>query len=73
MDDFKLAVPEQSLAKGWELLKQEIEIGPSSRNGMYLGCNIVKQQVKLSNGKQTKAVIYDMESFLGQCVDKCLH
>jgi hypothetical protein len=34
VDDFKLAGPEENIAKGWELLRQEIDIGPSSRDGM---------------------------------------
>jgi hypothetical protein len=38
---------------------------------MYLGCNIVKQ--KITNGNiDTNAIIYDMESFLEQCVSKYL-
>ena len=37
---------------------------------MYLGCNIIKQQIHLAGGKPANAVIYDMESFLEQCVDK---
>jgi hypothetical protein len=72
VDDFKLAGPEENIAMGWELLRQHIDIGPSSRSGMYLGCNIVKQ--KINNGNiDTNAIVYDMESFLEQCVAKYLH
>jgi hypothetical protein len=73
VDDFKLAGPEQNLSKSWDLLRQRIDIGPASRTGMYLGCNIIKQQIRLGSGKTANAVVYDMESFLGQCVDKYLH
>jgi hypothetical protein len=34
VDDFKLAGPEENLEKGWALLRQKIEIGPTSRGGM---------------------------------------
>ena len=70
VDDFKLAGPEENIATGWDLLRQRIDIGPSSRIGMYLGCNIIKQHITLKNGTKANAVIYDMESFLEQCVDK---
>ena len=33
VDDFKLAGPEENLEKGWALLRQKIEIGPTSRGG----------------------------------------
>jgi hypothetical protein len=52
------------------LLRQQIDIGPSSRTGMYLGCNIVKDKITLKNGTEANAVIYDMEAFLEQCVSK---
>ena len=70
VDDFKLAGPEENLEKGWALLRQQIDIGPSSRTGMYLGCNIVKDKITLKNGTHANAVIYDVEAFLEQCVSK---
>jgi hypothetical protein len=73
VDDFKLAGPEENISKGWDLLRTRIDIGPSSRAGMYLGCNIIKQQMTLGTGTATNAVVYDMESFLDQCVEKYLH
>jgi hypothetical protein len=59
VDDFKLAGPEENLEKGWALLRQQIDIGPSSRVGMYLGCSIVKEKITLKNGTNANAVIYD--------------
>jgi hypothetical protein len=63
VDDFKLAGPEENISKGWDLLRTRIDIGPSSRTGMYLGCNIIKQQMTLGNGAVTNAVVYDMDHF----------
>ena len=35
---------------------------------MYLGCNILKHDVCLSDGVVARAVVYDMESFPEQCL-----
>ena len=68
-----MAGPEENIAKGWKLLKQHIGVGPSSQTSSYLGCNVNKQKLNLRNGTTVNAVMYDMESFLGQCVEKYLH
>ena len=73
VDDFKLAGPEENIATGWDLLRQHIDIGPSSRSGMYLGCNIIKQNIRINGNSDTDAIVYDMEPFLEQCVAKYLH
>ena len=68
VDDFKLAGPTQNLQKGWSLLRMRLDIGEESDTGMYLGCNIIKKELALSNGVLAQAVIYDMEFFLEQCL-----
>ena len=39
---------------------------------MYLGCNQKREQITLHGGILANCVIYDMESFLEQCVNKYL-
>jgi hypothetical protein len=73
VDDFKLAGPQENIAIDWDLLRQHIDIGPSSRSGMYLGCNIIKQNIRMNGNSYTNAIVYDAEPFLEQCVAKYLH
>ena len=68
VDDFKSAGPTENLSKGWDLLRTHLEIGPESAIGMYLGCNILKHDIRLSDGIVAQAVVYDMEFFLEQCL-----
>ena len=46
VDDFKLAGSQAHLAEGWALLRNRLDIGPESSSGMYLGCNIIKGQIR---------------------------
>ena len=68
VDDFKLAGPTENLAKGWALLRTELQIGPESDTGMYLGCNVIKHEILLPDKMPARAVTYDMEFFLEQCI-----
>ena len=72
VDDFKLAGPEENMDKGWALLRTKLIIGPEGPLGMYLGCNQKREQITLHGGILANCVIYDMESFLEQCVNKYL-
>jgi hypothetical protein len=72
VDDFKLAGPEENMDKGWALLRTKLIIGPEGPLGMYLGCNQKREQMTLHGGILANCVIYDMESFLEQCVNKYL-
>ena len=72
VDDFKLAGTEANLEKGWALLRTKLNIGPEGPLGMYLGCNQKREQITLHGGILANCVIYDMESFLEQCVNKYL-
>ena len=73
VDDFKLAGPQAHLAEGWGLLRSRLEIGPESSSGMYLGCNIIKGQIRRQrDGAMLNSITYDMESFLEQCVARYL-
>jgi hypothetical protein len=51
-------------------LRQCLEIGPESKTGMYLGCNVHKTTVKLESGIVAQGIVYDMESFLEQCIER---
>jgi hypothetical protein len=68
VDDFKLPGPTGNLAKGWALLRIELQIGPESDTGMYLGCNVIKHEILLPDKMTARAVTYDMEFFLEQCM-----
>ena len=72
VDDFKLAGPEENLAKGWALLRTKLTIGPEGPLGMYLGCNQQRESMTLYDGGTANIVIYDMESFLMQCIERYL-
>ena len=73
LDDFKLAGPQAHLAEGWALLRSRLDIGPESSSGMYLGCNIIKGQIRRQrDGAMLNSITYDMESFLEQCVARYL-
>ncbi len=72
VDDFKLAGPEEKLEKGWALLRTKLTIGPEGPLGMYLGCNQQRESMTLYDGGTANIVIYDMESFLMQCIERYL-
>ena len=73
VDDFKLAGPKGNLAEGWKLLRSRLEIGPESSSGMYLGCNIIKNEIRRPQDRVVlRSITYDMESFLEQCVARYL-
>ena len=72
VDDFKLAGPIDNLARGWAILRSRIDIGPASRDGMYLGCNVIKGDMILANGCTVRTITYDMEYALRQCLEKYL-
>ena len=72
VDDFKMAGPEANMDKGWALLRTKLNIGPEGPLGMYLGCNQRREQMILDKGILADVVIYDMESFLEQCVARYL-
>ena len=72
VDDFKMAGPEENLDAGWALLRTKLSIGPEGPLGMYLGCNQRREQMTIHGGIQANVVIYDMESFLEQCVQRYL-
>ncbi len=72
VDDFKMAGPEGNLDAGWALLRTKLNIGPEGPLGMSLGCNQRREQMTLYGKIIANVVIYDMESFLEQCVARYL-
>ena len=72
VDDFKLAGPDKNIAKGWALLRSKLSIGPDGPLGMYLGCNQSRVKIELPGKIPAMCIIYDMESFLEQCVARYL-
>ena len=72
VDDFKLAGPTESLAQGWTLIRQGLQMEEPTPLGVFLGCNHVRETITLADG--TKAVLfkYEMENFMRSCVEKYL-
>ena len=72
VDDLKLAGPEINMKKGWNLLRSKLDLEPETELGLYLGCQLVRGETKLKDGKKVSTIAYDMESFLEQSVQKYL-
>ena len=54
------------------LLRTKLGIGPEGPLAMFLGCNQRRETVTMHGGILANVVIYDMESFLEQCVARYL-
>ena len=72
VDDFKMAGPKENLAEGWALLRQGIDMEDPATPTLYLGCEQSMHELTLPSGSKVKAMVYDMENFLGTCVSKYL-
>ena len=72
VDDFKLAGPTDNLKAGWNLLRTKLGIEPETAPGHYLGCDQRMVEAKLGDGTRVKRIIYDMKSFMEQCVERYL-
>ena len=74
VDDFKLAGPKANMKRGWELLRQDLDIEPEkvidSKGAVYLGCRQEVNTIKLPSGRLATAMTYNMEEFLESCVNK---
>eukprot|EP00969_Alexandrium_andersonii_P161918 7157342-Alexandrium_andersonii.AAC.1 len=69
-----MAGPYQSMAAGWELLRQGLSIEPEQRVSTagftYLGCKIEKTISKLAGGRMATVATYNMEEFINSCVSR---
>ena len=73
VDDFKLSGPKESLKKGWDLIRKNIQMEDPTPLQLYLGCIHRKFEGKLEkDGPVVNGVEYDMESFLASCVQRYL-
>ena len=70
VDDFKLAGPPDSVDKGWDLIRQFVEMEPPQTLDLYLGCKHEQTTVKLPTGNTAQVVIYNMEEYLQSSLDK---
>ena len=66
--DVKLAGPKANLAKGWALIKEEIDIEPPAGPGLFLGCVHRQFTQILPNGNKIRGIEYDNSSYFR---DKC--
>ena len=72
VDDFKMSGPKENLAKGWALLREEIEMEDPASPTIYLGCEQSTRDITLPSGAKVRMMVYDMENFLGSCVTRYL-
>ena len=70
VDDFKMAGPTGSLdSEGWKLIRQGLTMEEPEKLGVFLGCNHVREEVKLADGRTATQMRYEMESFMRSCVE----
>ncbi len=62
--------PKPHLRQGWGSLRKGLQIGPEGPLAMYLGCAHGRGTIKLPDGLEAACVTYNMEDFLGQCVER---
>jgi len=72
VDDFKMSGPKENLAKGWALLREEIEMEDPASPTIYPCCEQSTQNITLPSGAKVRMMVYDMENFLGSCVTRYL-
>ena len=70
VDDFKMSGPKENLAKGWALLREEIEMEDPASPTIYLGCEQSTHDITLPSGAKVRMMVYDMENFLVSCVER---
>ena len=71
VDDFKMAGPKDSLAKGWEIVSQRLQMDPPTPMGQYLGCMHRPFELEV-DGCAVRGVEYDMEDYISSKVDQFL-
>eukprot|EP00969_Alexandrium_andersonii_P007883 343542-Alexandrium_andersonii.AAC.1 len=76
-----MAGPAQSLAKGWDLIRQSrvsaegekkpgLAMDDPTPFGRYLGCeHITGERVSPITGKRVRALEYELSEFVEQCVE----
>ena len=73
VDDFKLSGPKENLAQGWKLLSKVIDFDEPTGTGLYLGCRQHREEITLIDGSKRTCMLYDMEAFLEQCLERHTH
>ena len=68
VDDFKMGEPKENLAKGWALLRGEIEMEDPATPTLYLGCEQSTHNITMPSGAKVRMLVYDMEICFGSCV-----
>ena len=59
VDDFKMAGPEKSLQKGWDLIGSKIDMDTPTPLGRYLGCEHLSKQSSLGRADHPFAHVFD--------------
>ena len=72
VDDFKMAGPKDSLAKGWaKIAEAGLELEDAKPLERFLGCHHRRVDTSVK-GVPVNAMIYDVRDFMGACVDSYL-
>jgi hypothetical protein len=76
VDDFKLSGPKENLKKGWDLIMRDskgnerLKIESPAPANLYLGCTHEVKTISHADGHQSRAMVYNMESYLTSTVEK---
>jgi hypothetical protein len=71
VDDFKLVGPAENLPKAWAMIRSKIETTEPTDLALYLGCNHeFHQGPSPLTGQTTTLLVYNMEQFLRECINK---
>ncbi len=76
VDDFKLSGPKKNLQKGWDLIMRDskgnerLKIETLAPANLYLGCTHEVKTISHADGHQSRAMVYNMESYLTSTVEK---
>ena len=62
VDDFKMAGPKENLAKGWALLREEIDMEDPATPTLYLRCEQATHDITMPSGAKVRMMVYDMET-----------
>ena len=70
MSTTKLAGPKDAIKVGWKLIRKGLHMEEPTPVGSFLGCNHIRTEVTLPNGKKGVMMKYEMRNFMKSCVDK---
>ena len=64
----KMAGPKENLAKGWALIREQIDMEDPATPTLHLGCEQATHDITMPSGAKVRMMVYGMENFLASCV-----